>query len=67
MDLVEVGDRIKQRRKFLKISQQDLAEMASISDRTLRAIEQGKANPEIETLSQLCEVLGLQISIDLKQ
>ncbi|MEQ8477235.1 helix-turn-helix domain-containing protein [Fulvivirga sp.] len=67
MNLVELGERIKQRRKFLKISQQELADMARISDRTLRAIEQGKANPEIETLSQLCEVLGLQISIDLKQ
>ena len=39
----EIGEKIKERRNFLKIKQEDLADIAGISDRTLREMEKGAA------------------------
>lgn len=58
MNLQEV---IKQRRKRLGISQQDLAEMSGISLPTVKDIERGLANPSLSTISKLLDVLGMEI------
>lgn len=65
MDIKEIGLTIKGRRKFLKITQEDLADISGISERTLRDIEKGLANPELESLMKLCEVLGLKLTISV--
>lgn len=65
MDKIELGKSIKKRRKFLKITQEDLADISGISERTLRSIEQGDANPELAGLLKICEVLGLSIDINV--
>ncbi len=65
MDIRNIGEKIKERRKFLKITQGDLADISGISERTLRDIEKGLANPELESLMKLCEVLGLELTIDV--
>jgi y4mF family transcriptional regulator len=65
MDIKEIGSTIKGRRKFLKITQEDLADISGISERTLRDIEKGLANPELESLMKLCEVLGLKLTISV--
>lgn len=59
MDLREV---IRNRRKVLGISQQDLAEMSGISLPTVKDIERGIANPSLSTISKLLDVLGLEIA-----
>ncbi|GAB4235615.1 MAG: helix-turn-helix transcriptional regulator [Ekhidna sp.] len=63
MDIKEIGEAVRERRKFLKITQDDLADISGISERTLRNIEKGLANPELESLMKLCEVLGLELTI----
>jgi len=65
MGSYEIGYKIKERRKFLKVKQEDLADISGISQRTLRAIEKGNANPELNSLLKLCEVLGMEIKIDV--
>ena len=65
MDIVSIGLTIRERRKFLKISQGDLADISGISERTLRGIEKGLANPELKSLMKLCDVLGLKLSISV--
>lgn len=65
MNSREIGHKIKERRKFLKVKQEDLADISGISQRTLRAIEKGNANPELNNLLKLCEVLGMEIKIDV--
>ena len=65
MKAQEIGHTIKERRKFLKVKQEDLADISGISERTLRAIESGEANPELNSLLKLCEVLGMEIKIDV--
>ncbi|MEQ8244250.1 helix-turn-helix domain-containing protein [Fulvivirga sp.] len=67
MDLKSIGRLIQIRRKFLKVSQQDLSEIAGISERTLRDIEKGLANPELETLSNICHALGLEIKVGIRK
>lgn len=65
MSISEIGHIIKERRKFLKVKQEDLADISGISQRTLRAIEKGDGNPELNTLLKLCEVLGMEIKIEV--
>lgn len=63
MSVEEIGEKIKERRNFLKIKQEDLADIAGISERTLREIEKGAANPELNSLLKLCDVLGMELKV----
>lgn len=65
MNSKEIGGKIRERRKFLNLRQEDLADISEVSERTLRDIEKGSANPELKSLMRLCEVLGMTISIDV--
>ena len=60
-----IGDVLRSRRKARKIAQEQLADIAGISPRTLRDIEKGVANPELETLMKICSVLGMEIKIEV--
>lgn len=60
MDIVET---LKQRRKELGITQEQLAEIADVGLRSLKAIECGKANPTLDTLSKLAVVLGMEVKL----
>lgn len=57
---------IKQRREELGITQEHLAEVASVGLRTLKAIESGKGNPTLTSINKLVDVLGLEIKIQVK-
>ncbi|RIH67170.1 transcriptional regulator [Mariniphaga sediminis] len=63
----EIGKQIKERRKVLRITQPDLAEMAGISINTLYKIERGQANPTIQIVNKIAEILGMEIKIAVKQ
>ena len=65
--LITIGEQIRLRRKELKITQPDLADIAGISVNTLYKIERGQANPTIEVLSKILDVLGLEIAVGVKQ
>ncbi len=59
------GKIIQARRKSRKIAQAELGEIAGVSPRTLRDIEKGIANPELETLIRICNVLGMEIRLEV--
>jgi transcriptional regulator with XRE-family HTH domain len=65
IEAVLIGTVIQKRRKSAKIAQEDLADIAGISPRTLRDIEKGVGNPALDTLTKICTVLGLEIKIDV--
>jgi y4mF family transcriptional regulator len=67
MHLEELSKIIRERRKLLAITQEDLAELAGISLRTLKAIETGKTNPTFDSVNKIADVLGLQINIEVKK
>ncbi|MCI1640808.1 MAG: helix-turn-helix domain-containing protein [Bacteroidales bacterium] len=58
---------MKSRRKTLKLSQQDIAEMAGISLATVKDIERGKGNPSLATVGKILEVLGLEMEFNVRQ
>ncbi|MFD2532544.1 helix-turn-helix transcriptional regulator [Gracilimonas halophila] len=63
----EMGNRIKERRDTLGITQPDLAEMAGISKNTLYKIETGQANPTLKVLNKIAEILGMEITMSVKK
>jgi DNA-binding XRE family transcriptional regulator len=62
----EIGRTIEERRKFLRITQKELAQIVDISLRSLVAIENGKGNPTLVQLQKITEALGLKIEIEVK-
>ena len=62
-----VGKSIKERRKTLRVTQPQLAELAGISVNTLYKIEREQANPTLQTLTKIADVLGLEVSLQVKK
>lgn len=58
---------LKSRRSILRISQEDLAEISEISLSTIKNIEREKGNPSLKTIEKICEVLGLEICLNVKK
>jgi len=67
MILTQIGEAIRIRRKLLQLTQEDLSEMSEVSIRTIHLIENGSGNPSFNTLYQLFQVLGLDLSINIKE
>ena len=64
---MELKDIMKQRREILSLTQQDLAEMAKVGVATIKDIERGKGNPELNTVKKIIEVLGIEIDYKVRQ
>lgn len=67
MNVSELGEQIKERRKVLRITQPDLAEMAGVSVNTLYKVERGQANPTVEILNKIAAILGMELKLEIKQ
>lgn len=63
----QFGNQIKSRRKALKITQPLLAQLAHVATNTLYKIERGQANPTIDVLEKIIEVLGLELKLEVKK
>lgn len=58
---------LKERREILNITQDDLAALAGVGLRTLKAIESGKGNPTLGTLNKLAGVLGMELKLEVRK
>jgi transcriptional regulator with XRE-family HTH domain len=65
-DIQAISRALRNRRRLLKITQDDLSDLAGISKRYLYTIEKGIANPSVDTLLKLMDVLGLTLEIKIK-
>lgn len=63
----KIGQLIQQRRDNMRITQKQLAEMADIGINTLYKIETGHANPTLESLQRITDVLGMEITLQVKK
>ncbi len=59
----EIGEKLRQRRKLLRLRQCDLAELAGVTLRGLTDVERGQANPTVNQLSKILDVLGLEFRV----
>ena len=57
---------IKERREMLKVTQESLAGLSGVGLRTLKQFESGKGNPTLLTLQRIADILGLEVSLKLK-
>jgi len=67
MTKTSLAQTLKQRRKILSVTQEQLADMAEVGLRTLKSIEMERGNPTITTISKLADVLGMELNLDLKK
>lgn len=67
MNLTNFGQTITERRGFLQLRQEDLAEMSGVAIKTIHLIESGSGNPSMNTLEKVATVLGLELSLQLKK
>lgn len=58
---MNLQDTMKERRKTLSLSQNDLAELSELGLATIKDIERGKGNPSMATVSKIMDVLGMEI------
>lgn len=58
---------IKERREVLQVTQKALADISGVGLRTLKQFESGKGNPTLLTLQKIADVLGMEISLNLKK
>lgn len=67
MGISRIGSLIKARRRSLGVSQHELAALAGISVNTLYQLERGQSNPTAVVLLRLAEVLGMELTLQVKQ
>lgn len=63
----KIGHLIQQRRDHMRITQQQLADMADIGINTLYKIETGQANPTLGSLEKITDILGMEITLQIKK
>lgn len=61
--MMTIGDRIRDRRKYLHLSQQQLAELASLNQVTIAKYETGRVEPGAQALSRIAD--ALEVSVDV--
>jgi HTH-type transcriptional regulator/antitoxin HipB len=54
---------VRTRRAALGLTQQDLADMAGVSERFVRFVEQGKPSIQLDSLIAVLETLGLELGL----
>ena len=57
---------IKERRAALQVTQESLAQLSGVGLRTLKQFESGKGNPTLQTVQKIADVLGLEVSLRVK-
>jgi y4mF family transcriptional regulator len=58
-----VADEVRGRRRALGLTQQDLAELAGVSERFIRFVEQAKPSVQLDTLEAVLAALGLELRV----
>lgn len=65
MKLVAIGEKLRARRRELRVSMTDLAHTVGCTRQNLYRIENGVGTTTLDTLGRICEALDLELVIDL--
>jgi HTH-type transcriptional regulator/antitoxin HipB len=58
-----LGAEVRSRRLELSLNQSDLADLAGVSERFVRFVEQGKPTIQLEPLVAVLRTLGLELTV----
>lgn len=61
--LTDLARQVRDRRKSLRLTQDDLADLAQCSPRFVRALEAGKPSVRIDKVLDVFDVLGLELLV----
>lgn len=61
--LTKISNRVRAMRKELRLTQQQLADLAGVSDATVRQIERGTGKTTLKSVLSVLEVLGLELEV----
>ena len=67
MNINKLIEIIKNRRVDLNVNQEELAQLSGVGLRTIKQFESGKGNPTLSTISQIADVLGLELGLVVKK
>lgn len=67
MNATELGPTIENRRKAVRLGQEELAELAGVSVRFLRALEHGKVSARLDKVFDVLDTLGLEVVVKVRQ
>ena len=62
--LTELPARVREAREREGLSLSQLADLVGLSKTTLQQLEQGRANPRLDTLRRVTEALGLRLWVE---
>jgi transcriptional regulator with XRE-family HTH domain len=66
MNFSGIGESVRKRREALGYTQNDVSEISGVAERTIRSIEGGE-NSNLSNLVKVMDVLGLELSVQIKQ
>lgn len=61
--LQTIGSRVRSQRRELGLTQQQLADLAGVSDATVRQIEHGTGKSTLSSMIAVLEVLGFTLEV----
>ncbi len=61
-----IGGQIRQRRREMGLRQVELAELADVSERFVRALEHDKPSVQLEHVMRVLAVLGLELHLQVR-
>ncbi|GAB2648435.1 helix-turn-helix domain-containing protein [Nocardia goodfellowii] len=64
-ELIDIGQAIRAERRRHRLTQEQLAELAGTSTRTVRDIEHGTGTTSIATVATVADVVGLRLGVSL--
>lgn len=65
--LAEVSRVVRERRKSLRLTQEDLADLADCSPRYVRSLESGKPTVRMDKLMDVLDVLGVEGNLRVRR
>lgn len=59
--MARIAAAVRDRRRALELTQQDVADLAGVSERFVRFVEQGKPSVRLDALAAVLDALGLAL------
>jgi len=66
MKTAHIASAFRSQRKRLRLTQAQVAELASVSTVTISQLEAGRGDVRLGTLSRLCEAVGLELVVRIR-
>lgn len=64
---MSLGATVRERRKDLRLTQQQLADLAGTSERFVRALERGKPTVQLNHVVAVLDALGLELRAEVRR